>query len=323
MAHLNVGMKLVLGQKLYFDFPETIPFPYSEFTEVTIAKIDDHDTDIEEFHAGGGGTTTSVGMSWMDTAERRSEGMHYTSTSITLCRYNSNGDETATALSRKTEQVLGGHFFGEIQEINTAAMFYRYIHTAPLEDRVPLTVGADVSDTYIENDVPAGTVISADAVIAETSGGAVIGERLNNGVTEGYVQYVDENGDSQEDIFYSSSGTFKDIKTLSNFGVISAVNPDAALYQYILRDANSKQSFVTEDKALTEYQSEEDRLRAKIIDTVYPIGSIIAVQRGTWPNSGYFPNYDGMGCWILIKSNITVGDSGYLSFAMDLYMRVK
>lgn len=115
-----------------------------------------------------------------------------------------------------------------------------------------LAVGISLDGRTIFSTVPDDTAISEMKYIAKGDGGSYIAEDLENGVSRGYIHYLDEDQNDVVEVFYSFDGTTTTVNISSfyvpsGFGVIREVDETSVLYQYIKRTGNEKFYVVSED----------------------------------------------------------------------------
>lgn len=155
-----------------------------------------------------------------------------------------------------------------------------------------LAVGITMDDRNIGCSIPDDTVVVASSIIAKSSDTNYIAEEIVDGVSRGYAHYIDSDGNEVTNIFYLFDGTttttnVEQFHIGKGFGVITEVNPDATLYEYLTRHGNEKYFVVSEDFSKKESLG-KDQIRSEIENSVesycVPVGSVFG-----YDNEGDIP----------------------------------
>lgn len=145
-----------------------------------------------------------------------------------------------------------------------------------------LAVGIELDKRNLYSTIPDGTTISEMKYIAKGNDGCYIAEDQVDGVSRGYLHYIDENDTSVTEVFYSYDGETTTVNVpsffvQSGFGAINEIDETAVLYEYLKRVGNEKVYVVSEDYSKKE-SMDKDQIKADIEDKVsgygVPTGSV-------------------------------------------------
>ena len=131
-----------------------------------------------------------------------------------------------------------------------------------------LGVGISLNKRYITNTIPDATEISEMKYIAKGNNGCYIAEDNVNGVSRGYIHYLDADQNDVVEVFYSYDGETTTVNIPSffvedGFGAVTEVDETAVLYEYLKRVGNEKVYVISED-----YSKEESMNKDRIISEI-------------------------------------------------------